>query len=1016
MSELNQYIYTWDMSSGALVFSFQIQSGNAPEKIALCVYPKYKPENKITKESVEGEIIFLNTVINGERLNGKVWLNNSGADHGYVEAHLDYGKAPSDSQFEGAMAKYFYNNQPIVPVIPIIPCKPFPRSEVVTTVISPQFSALFPYISVKGWPSLTTAEQNLHFVNYPGPTPPPQNSFFSILLQQSTRDEMEQAAVKWIEGSSFISSAEQLTGAISNFYWLDSIIERKAKADPVEVMEWIAYELKINEEEILAYINSVEYAADRDDVWQSWFAMVMLNGGYRPEVFNMLRRTIVFCHFVETIANAYKPDLDKINSKKTDNENIEESVVKKTDPVVLQPAPPNLKTIESLLEASVLLQSPPFPIAIPLPPYSTPVKPEGNNWVEPYAVGHLEMVSKKRIGYQSGDLAHIENVMRGERRETKKRKLSRIEEIDTRKESTENIQENNNSEIKNNFEYQAQKAAAESFTQFTYDKLSSTYGGPTTFTLNGSYEVVNGNSTPEQLASSGFGEYVITKTIQRLRRNVEESRQRIHTDETEESTGSIFDNTAGKENIRGIYRWLNEVYEARVLHYGSRLLIEFLIDNPAEKFITECKRLYGIDLEHPKTLSDFGINSYTDISFTNATVFLTAALQYFDIYEWPPEPAATKMVSIALTAGNQLNVPIPEGYAASTAVITLPLNSSSAGAGSIVIPPMNGIIGQSAFDNANIIENGTSVSDMPSLEVPMHGETGSIAAVLFDMLSPQQATITNLPVIPPATSSSSEIKSNRAVISSAVPVIQPVVLNAVSVSVNCSPLQQTITSWQLKLFQLLMEGSKKREELYYDKVNTRKINGEQWLPPDLTALERRVLRSECIDELFAVFETLTGPSPKGKADTQPGMFTIYEPVIVDFFNKAFEWKELSWSLSVNDKTIENSDAFSNPDLLPANNLSAFLQAGQSRVLVPVTPTMSLAVLYFLSTGSVWQGRPEQVPVVAQTIQAAFAVKIEKMETRQHNESLPWTFEVPTSLLVLDAGNELCIKNKSGVDF
>jgi hypothetical protein len=1002
MPELNQYTYIWDMNNDAFVFDFQIPTGKAPENMQLYVYFKSNPGNKLFRESVNREIIFNNEFINGQQLNGKIWLNNSGADHGYVEAYLDYGKTPSDKQFEGAMVKYFYNNY--APVIPAIPCYPSPQRDGVTTAISPQFSTLFPYINITGWPFLTATEENLHFINYPGPTIPATNSLFGLLAQQTTRDGMEEVAVIWIESASFISSSEQLSGPISNFYWLDTIIERKAKYDPLEIMNWIAFELKVRDEEIITYINSAAYIADRDNVWQSWFAMVMLNGGYRTEVFDMLRRTIVFCHFVETIANAYKPTPDTIGLKSTRDETIAETIT----PVVLQPALPNLRTIECLLDASILLQSPPFPITIPLPPYSHQVKPISKNWVEPYAVGHLEMVRKKRIGYQCGDLAHIENVMRGERRETKKRKLSRIEDVDTRKESTENIQENNNSEIKNNFEYQVQKAAAESFTQFTYDKLTSTYGGPSMFTLGGSYEIVSGNSTPEQLASSGFGEYVITKTIQRLRRNVEETRQRIQTDETEESTGSIFDNTEGKENLRGVYRWLNEVYEARVLHYGSRLLIEFSIDNPAEKFIAECKRLYGIDLEHPKTFSDFGINTYNDISFTTATVFLTAALQYFGVYEWPPEPVSTKMVSLALTAGNQLNVPIPEGYAASSAVITLPLNSSSAG--SIVIPSMNGIIGQSAFDNTNIISGGSSVSDTPSLQVSMHGETGSIAVILFDILSPQQAVITNLPAIPPAPSSS-EIKSNQVTDVPVGPVIQPVVQNAISVSVNCLPTSQTIISWQLKMFQLLIEGSKKKEENYYDKINTKQKNGGQWLPPDLTVLEKRVLRSECIDQLFVVFETLTGVPPKTKTDAQPGMFTIYEPVINDFFNKAFEWKELSWSLSVNDKTIQNQEVFSNPEQLPPNNLSAFLQAHQSRVLVPVTPAMSLAVLYFLSTGVIWQGRPEQVPVVAQNIQAALAIKVEKIEARQQHESAPWTFEVPTSLLVLDVDNGLCI-NKS----
>jgi len=44
----------------------------------------------------------------------------------------------------------------------------------------------------------------------------------------------------------------------------------------------------------------------------------------------------------------------------------------------------------------------------------------------------------------------------------------------------------------------------------------------------------------------------------------------------------LFDNTgAGKGNISGVYQWLNKVYEVQVFNYGSRLLFDLMIPEPA---------------------------------------------------------------------------------------------------------------------------------------------------------------------------------------------------------------------------------------------------------------------------------------------------------------------------------------------------------------------------------------------------------------------------------------------------
>jgi hypothetical protein len=1054
MSHGPKHNYTWENPAGNLVFEFTIPTGEVPgippAYMTLYLYSKENPDSKIFRESIGGEIVFADANLNGNSLNGKIWLDNSSGNHGFVESDLRYGQEPFDQELEGALAEYrFGPGKPAKPVHPVIPVSPDDPWETDAMVTTSKAVPLFPFIDVQGWPALSTEEQNEYFVNYPVPAVLPQNSFFTTLQAATTRELMEQAAVNWVGSASFISQPDQLKGLISDFFQLDGEIENEAAYDPALLVEWIAQELKISSEEITGYLKSPDYENMRDEVWQSWFALVILNGGYRKDVFHMLTRTIVFCHFAERIVDAYNaitttsPKAQEGSA--TEQEKLpaqaeatgalaENSAETNVVPVVLQPALPGTPTIKSLLHASVLLQSPPFPVnfppaatAPPLPAAATSSPPSAaatplalpaweQGWVAPYAVGKLQLVNTKLIGYKGGDLAHVENVMRGEKRETKRRKFSRTEEKELRKESNSRDQLNSSRETKNNFEREALKAAAESFTAYTYDNLTNTYGGPATFTLNGSLEKVYGDTTPAQSSASGFAEHVITKTIQRVRQQVDELRQRVQTDETEESTSSIFDNTLGTQNLKGIYRWLNKVYEARTVSYGSRLLIEFMIKEPAKTFIKECKRLYGVNLAHPKKLADFNIHSYHDIIFSPplppATNTAPApqpdpekALLYFNINDWPLEPAATKIISVVLQAGQRINIPLPEGYSASTATVTLPLNinTSPAADPQAVMPVINGIIGQSAFDN-------TIASPIP---VTMNNETGSVGAVLFDILVPQQAAIIPLPSIPtltppsPPSGSSDATSSSASTPSKAVsttaaspPVISEI---SVSITITCIPTPEIITLWQRNIFKLLYNAEKQKQEGYYNLLLSTRESGGHWMPPDVSTLERHTLQQDCVDQLFGVFYSLTGVPAEPLETNPPGMFTIYEPVIAQFLNEAFEWNELSYALTTDvfHRYGNQSKTAAQQEQVPGNNLSAFVQSEYARVLVPVKPVMSLAVLYFLTTGNVWQGPLEEVPVAAQNLLAAYAVKTERAQAHDHEESSPMTFEVPTAMLVLD---------------
>jgi hypothetical protein len=103
--------FTWENEQGTLVFEFTITPGNPPTQMSISLYSPVDPKTIIILNSDEnGSIAFDNVMVENIPLNGKVCLNNSNDDHGFVEADLTYGSAtaPDQQKLEGAMIEYPY--------------------------------------------------------------------------------------------------------------------------------------------------------------------------------------------------------------------------------------------------------------------------------------------------------------------------------------------------------------------------------------------------------------------------------------------------------------------------------------------------------------------------------------------------------------------------------------------------------------------------------------------------------------------------------------------------------------------------------------------------------------------------------------------------------------------------------------------------------------------------------------------------------------------------------------------
>ncbi|HEY9198516.1 MAG TPA: hypothetical protein VIR60_04050, partial [Gammaproteobacteria bacterium] len=203
--------------------------------------------------------------------------------------------------------------------------------------------------------------------------------------------------------------------------------------------------------------------------------------------------------------------------------------------------------------------------------------------IPPIGIGDLNVVKLKLIGFEPGDIAHIENVMAFETRSREHRRFRRVEEILTEEieRSEENLHEMESTE-RFQIEQQAQEVIR-SETKFEAGAEISAGFGPVQigayarFSTSQSKELTNTYAT-------NYAKEIMERSLNRIIERVRSERITKTLEEFEETNKHGFENTEGQHQS-GIYRWVNKYYRAKVVNYGKRLWYEFIVPQPAAFYI-----------------------------------------------------------------------------------------------------------------------------------------------------------------------------------------------------------------------------------------------------------------------------------------------------------------------------------------------------------------------------------------------------------------------------------------------
>jgi hypothetical protein len=601
--------------------------------------------------------------------------------------------------------------------------------------------------------------------------------------------------------------------------------------------------------------------------------------------------------------------------------------------------------------------------------FNAKLEPGNSCGVRPMGVADLKKVEQKLCCYAPGEVAHIENILQGEYKERSTRRLKRREETFVSVTEREKMDERDSITTER---FELNKETAEVIQQDTSmnfgASVTAIYGA---VTANITSQFSTSTSTTQSDAlSSTYAKDVTERALQRITERVREEHYLTLIEEYEENNKHGLDNRAGTKHVVGLYRWADKIYEAKVVNYGKRLMMEFMIPEPAyfhtwamsQPDTTTTTTL--VEPYHPSSLE------------AQQALGVTVALKKpEDLHPWnysrwaaaygakvAPAPREVKIAQTFAESSIDITLPfarsydslkLPAGYKTISAKLTN-FQRATGGAQNVRY-----LIGNYSFNFG-----ATSTTTQCNLE----GETD---------------------VVPFACGGWAEAF-------------------AVTIVVRCKPTDETYQKWQNETYDAILSAYQAKKDAF-DEAMANAMAGRSSAmrasnPALLRGLEQAELKKGCVEWLFkgqdyshdGIAEA-NEQNPCSVPQSITSCDTLRAGERAKFMEHSFEWRNITydfypyfWAGKCRWKQLyrfENAD----PVFL------SFLQAGMARVLVPVRPGHEQAVLYFLQTGQIWNGG--MAPSMDIELYRDYVRDISSPVKNDKNPQT-WELRVPTTLTAL----------------
>ena len=608
----------------------------------------------------------------------------------------------------------------------------------------------------------------------------------------------------------------------------------------------------------------------------------------------------------------------------------------------------------------------------------------------------LYVLRDEWVKYLPAEVSHIENILAGEVKESTLTRLTETQTITTTETQSAQI---NVQDAQTTTRFEMHDAATQDMSLAAHiDGKIETSGqyGPTKVDthLGGSLDYAFHQSQSHAVNQS-------RETVARAVTSVEEKVTNIRTTmnllRVREFDKHAFDNSgAGKQNVVGIYRWVDKVQRVQLFRFPHRMLLEFEIPEPGAyvRWLTKHPNMEGIQAENPPLLTLDGTAGTRQLVTSDmhpggpaymGEDYVTIGARYHALGLKPPPTTLRIGVGMSRDSANDpendkqrgrfetnSTLPVPAGYRAvswsasgscypNTFVNQIASLSITVGSGTpsqvLIDPPNNG----GDFSTAG------SVGNITTGNVPVGLRT--LEALGYDL----------------------------------------------NVVVQCEPMAEAYQQWEADTFDLIQNAYYAMKQQYDSEVAARRLQEGKDFGNSPTQNKQTTI-AELKKHTLSM---LTGANFAGRnairtgvdrGDDGPPEWDVGAAdrvgIEVQFLEQAFEWENLTYILY----PYYWADNSRWPELATLQGadpeFARFLQAGSARLIVPARPGFEAEVQLYAAFGVLWGGGSPPAPGEEGYLSIAEEIKAQQQPAADGIRGQSWEVKLPTTLVWLDTQSTL----------
>jgi hypothetical protein len=607
------------------------------------------------------------------------------------------------------------------------------------------------------------------------------------------------------------------------------------------------------------------------------------------------------------------------------------------------------------------------PAPDPLPPVEQ--IPTTRGAVAPAGIADLLIVKQQLTGYEAADVAHIENVLKGERKLRDHTRRQETEEFTFLEREVTTSQER---ELESTDRFEMTRETSTVIKEDAALKaglnISGKYGPTVEFSASAEGSTSRSKEEATRAASS-FSQEVTDRSANRITERVLERASLKVTNEVIEKNEHELNNVEGLGHISGVYQWVSKVYQAQMFNYGQRTMFDFMVPEPAAFLIQALNSVHASATEIQKP-PEFTLKPHEISENIHAYGYYGKWVQTYGATDVTPPPEIYRTKSLDFNAGggdaatnyyHSGQIMIDDGYRA-----------------------VHGSVGA-----VNMMWNNGCVVDVV-LGKRFHRFVNVSGAVFSTPLDEERDSIP------------------FALVTFSVPHL------AVAVEVKCQRTDRAMEKWRIETHAKLTNAYKARLAEYEEKLASLELQQGVAIRGKNPALNLETmydeLKKNCISILTDQHFDLFGAIDLSSTNNLPQINVSEaetEGAYVRFFEHAFEWEHLTWVTYPyfwgRKNQWEERLAFEDPDPL----FNQFLKAGFCRVSVPARPGFEGAIDHFMTYGEPWNGGP--LPPISSPEYLAIADEIAErldMPGEEIPQGDPWQVRIPTTLVHLRDDDKL----------